>query len=167
MRTGTTSPGPSPTGRRPRLRSCSTGYPRSASSAHVWIIPSVTGTPLIFSSLTSKSYYEIEVGGRSWCCSPGPWEGPLACLAGSQLTAPFTAPTGGIPHQVDLWGVSSDKQLTPKGLQGMLASLVEAVLPGAQWRAVLASRRFLLRGFCGEGQFCPGRGFCVRRRRIF
>lgn len=30
-----------------------------------------------------------------------------------------------------------------------------------------ASRRFLLRGSYGEEQFCPGQGFCVRRRRIF
>lgn len=50
MRTGTTRAAPSPIGRRPRFFSTSTMYPRSASSAHSWIISSVTGTPLMVST---------------------------------------------------------------------------------------------------------------------
>ena len=49
MRTGTTRAAPSPMGRRPRFFSTSTSYPRSASSAHSWIISSVTGTPSMVS----------------------------------------------------------------------------------------------------------------------
>ncbi|MEC5180154.1 PheS-related mystery ligase SrmL [Arthrobacter sp. CG_A4] len=44
----------------------------------------------------------------------------------------------GTPHQVDLWRVSSRDQLDSGNLQEMIASLVQAVLPGAQWRAVPA-----------------------------
>lgn len=44
----------------------------------------------------------------------------------------------GTPHQVDLWRVSSREKLDSGNLQGMIASLVQAVLPGAQWRAVPA-----------------------------
>ena len=50
MRTGTTRAAPSPIGRRPRFFSTSTMYPRSVSSAHSWIISSVTGTPLMVST---------------------------------------------------------------------------------------------------------------------
>jgi phenylalanyl-tRNA synthetase alpha chain len=44
----------------------------------------------------------------------------------------------GTPHQVDLWRVSSQANLDVGDLQDMVASLVQAVLPGAQWRAVPA-----------------------------
>lgn len=41
----------------------------------------------------------------------------------------------GTPHQVDLWRVSSREQLGAGNLQEMIASLVQAVLPGAHWHA--------------------------------
>jgi len=44
----------------------------------------------------------------------------------------------GTPHQVDLWRVSSRETLDSGNLQEMIGALVEAVLPGAQWRAVPA-----------------------------
>ncbi|RKR30076.1 hypothetical protein [Arthrobacter oryzae] len=44
----------------------------------------------------------------------------------------------GTPHQVDLWRVSSRAQLGSGTLQDMIALVVQAVLPGAQWRAVPA-----------------------------
>ncbi len=44
----------------------------------------------------------------------------------------------GTPHQVDLWRVSSRTALSPRHLQEMVESLVAAVLPGADWRAVPA-----------------------------
>jgi phenylalanyl-tRNA synthetase alpha chain len=53
----------------------------------------------------------------------------------------------GTPHQVDLWRVSSDSQLRTGDLHGMIASLVEAVLPGAQWRAVPAVHPYTVDGF--------------------
>jgi len=42
----------------------------------------------------------------------------------------------GTPHQVELWRVSSREQLNSGNLQEMVASLVQSVLPVAQWRAV-------------------------------
>ena len=44
----------------------------------------------------------------------------------------------GAPHQVDLWRICSSPVLTPADLREMIAVLVEAVLPGARWRAVPA-----------------------------
>ena len=44
----------------------------------------------------------------------------------------------GEPHQVDLWRVSSKDKLTSEDLDQMLGTIVEAVLPGARWRAVPA-----------------------------
>jgi phenylalanyl-tRNA synthetase alpha chain len=44
----------------------------------------------------------------------------------------------GEPHQVDLWRVSSIRRLTTDDLDQMLGTIVDAVLPGAQWRAVPA-----------------------------
>jgi phenylalanyl-tRNA synthetase alpha chain len=41
----------------------------------------------------------------------------------------------GTPHQVDLWRVSSRGPLGADNLQEMIGSLVQAVLPGARWRA--------------------------------
>ena len=55
IRTATISPGPSPTGRRPRFRNRSTGKPFSASSAQAWICSSVTGLPRIVSPTTHKA----------------------------------------------------------------------------------------------------------------
>lgn len=44
----------------------------------------------------------------------------------------------GEPHQVDLWRVSSKTTVTTNDLDQMLGTIVEAVLPGARWRAVPA-----------------------------
>jgi phenylalanyl-tRNA synthetase alpha chain len=52
----------------------------------------------------------------------------------------------GTPHQVDLWRVKSGKRLTPRDLQDMIASLVQAVLPGAHWRASPAVHPYTTRG---------------------
>ena len=60
MRTGITSPGPSPIGRRPLLRSCPTGYPCSASFDQASITSSETGTPSTVSFSISISYYAIS-----------------------------------------------------------------------------------------------------------
>ena len=60
IRTGITSPGPSPIGRRPLLRSCPTGYPASASFDQVSIMSSETGTPSTVSLSISISYYAIS-----------------------------------------------------------------------------------------------------------
>ncbi len=52
----------------------------------------------------------------------------------------------GTPHQVDLWRVSSQRQLGSSDLQEMVAGLVHAVLPGAQWRSVPAVHPYTTEG---------------------
>ena len=52
----------------------------------------------------------------------------------------------GTPHQVDLWRVSSREHLGSGDLKEMTASLVQAVLPGAQWRAVPAVHPYTREG---------------------
>ncbi|MFF2032010.1 hypothetical protein [Arthrobacter sp. NPDC058192] len=52
----------------------------------------------------------------------------------------------GTPHQVDLWRVSSRVHLTAGDLQDMIAALVQAVLPGAQWHAVPAVHPYTEQG---------------------
>ncbi|MCZ9882730.1 PheS-related mystery ligase SrmL [Arthrobacter sp. B2a2-09] len=52
----------------------------------------------------------------------------------------------GTPHQVDLWRVSSREHLDSGELREMIASLVQAVLPGAQWRAVQAVHPYTREG---------------------
>lgn len=52
----------------------------------------------------------------------------------------------GTPHQVDLWRVSSRTNLDAVDLQDMIASVVQAVLPGAQWRAVPAVHPYTEQG---------------------
>ena len=52
----------------------------------------------------------------------------------------------GEPHQVDLWRLSSTARLGPDDLTQMLAVLVEAVLPGAAWRAVPAEHPYTVTG---------------------
>ena len=52
----------------------------------------------------------------------------------------------GTPHQVDLWRVSSREGLGSGDLKEMTASLVQAVLPGAQWRAVPAVHPYTREG---------------------
>lgn len=42
----------------------------------------------------------------------------------------------GTPHQVDLWRMSSRTVLDDGDLESMVATVVEAVLPGATWRSV-------------------------------
>jgi len=60
-RTGTTTPGPSPTGGRPRraLGRLARSYPASASSAQAWICSSVTDSPRNRCSLTSIVYTKL------------------------------------------------------------------------------------------------------------
>lgn len=52
----------------------------------------------------------------------------------------------GAPHQVDLWRISSAPTLTPSDLDSMVAVLVEAVLPHAQWRMVPAVHPYTTNG---------------------
>jgi phenylalanyl-tRNA synthetase alpha chain len=52
----------------------------------------------------------------------------------------------GTPHQVDLWRISSREQLGSGSLQEMIGSLVQAVLPGARWRAVPAVHPYTREG---------------------
>ena len=47
----------------------------------------------------------------------------------------------GEPHQLDLWRVTA-KTMTPLDLEAMIATVVEALLPGAQWRALPASHPY-------------------------
>ncbi|MGM7775896.1 PheS-related mystery ligase SrmL [Arthrobacter sp. KNU-44] len=52
----------------------------------------------------------------------------------------------GTPHQVDLWRVSSREHLASDDLKKLIAALVQAVLPGAQWRAVPAVHPYTREG---------------------
>jgi phenylalanyl-tRNA synthetase alpha chain len=52
----------------------------------------------------------------------------------------------GEPHQVDLWRVSSTARLTSEDLDQMLGTLIDAVLPGARWRAVRAVHPYTAAG---------------------
>ena len=52
----------------------------------------------------------------------------------------------GTPHQVDLWRVCSIKSLDSGHLQEMISSLVDAVLPGAERRAVPAVHPYTREG---------------------
>ena len=52
----------------------------------------------------------------------------------------------GEPHQVDLWRISSTTRMGPDDLTEMLALLVDAVLPGAAWRAVPTQHPYTVTG---------------------
>nr|WP_269330399.1 hypothetical protein [Kineosporia babensis] len=52
----------------------------------------------------------------------------------------------GTPHQVDLWRVTSNRHTGERDLQQMIALLVDAVLPGADWRALPASHPYTQNG---------------------
>ncbi|WP_104043956.1 PheS-related mystery ligase SrmL [Arthrobacter sp. ZGTC412] len=52
----------------------------------------------------------------------------------------------GTPHQVDLWRISSGRRLDGLDLQDMIASVVQAVLPGARWRTVRAVHPYTTQG---------------------
>jgi len=52
----------------------------------------------------------------------------------------------GEPHQVDLWRLRSTPGTTLDDLEDMLAVLVEAVLPGAEWRATPAVHPYTTSG---------------------
>lgn len=52
----------------------------------------------------------------------------------------------GEPHQVDLWRVTSTARMTTADLEGMLGAVVDAVLPGARWRAVPAAHPYTTDG---------------------
>jgi phenylalanyl-tRNA synthetase alpha chain len=47
----------------------------------------------------------------------------------------------GEPHQLDLWRVT-EQTMTAVDLEAMIAAVVEALLPGAQWRALPASHPY-------------------------
>src|SRR6266536_4535678 len=51
----------------------------------------------------------------------------------------------GEPHQLDLWRVSSER-VTEDDLEAMIAAVVEALLPGARWRAIAATHPYTLAG---------------------
>jgi phenylalanyl-tRNA synthetase alpha chain len=52
----------------------------------------------------------------------------------------------GEPHQLDLWRVRRDGSRTGEELREMIAMIVEAVLPGARWRANQASHPYTEKG---------------------
>ncbi|MFC4951175.1 hypothetical protein [Pseudonocardia sp. GCM10023141] len=52
----------------------------------------------------------------------------------------------GTPHQVDLWRVVRDRPMVRDDLLDMIATLVEALLPGARWRAVPATHPYTVHG---------------------
>jgi phenylalanyl-tRNA synthetase alpha chain len=47
----------------------------------------------------------------------------------------------GEPHQLDLWRVTA-RPMAPLDLEGMIAAVVEALLPGARWRTLPASHPY-------------------------
>ena len=47
----------------------------------------------------------------------------------------------GEPHQLDLWRVTANT-MTPLDLEAMIATVVEALLPGSRWRALPASHPY-------------------------
>ncbi|WP_164234020.1 hypothetical protein [Microbacterium hydrocarbonoxydans] len=52
----------------------------------------------------------------------------------------------GEPHQVDLWRVRSTGDTSDEDMLGMIAVLVDAVLPGAEWRVTDAVHPYTLGG---------------------
>ena len=52
----------------------------------------------------------------------------------------------GAPHQVDLWRIRSGLPLGPAGLEAMIDHVVDAVLPGAAWRAMPAVHPYTTAG---------------------
>lgn len=52
----------------------------------------------------------------------------------------------GTPHQVDLWRLKARGLLSEADLHSMAAAVVEAVLPGARWRAVPATHSYTSHG---------------------
>lgn len=52
----------------------------------------------------------------------------------------------GAPHQVDLWRITDRHDLHVADLDDMVATIVEAVLPGATWRAVPARHPYTTAG---------------------
>jgi len=52
----------------------------------------------------------------------------------------------GAPHQVDLWRIAERPDLEVDDLDEMVATIVEAVLPGATWRAVPAQHPYTTAG---------------------
>ena len=62
----------------------------------------------------------------------------------------------GEPHQLDLWRVT-ERPMTRPDLEAMIAAVVEALLPGARWRALPASHPYTEGGPRGRGP---------RRRRV-
>lgn len=52
----------------------------------------------------------------------------------------------GTPHQMDLWRLKARGLLSEADLHGMAAAVVDAVLPGARWRAVPASHTYTSHG---------------------
>jgi phenylalanyl-tRNA synthetase alpha chain len=51
----------------------------------------------------------------------------------------------GEPHQMDLWRVTA-RPMAPLDLEAMIAAVVEALLPGARWRALPAAHPYTLDG---------------------
>ena len=47
----------------------------------------------------------------------------------------------GEPHQLDLWRIT-ERPMAPLDLEAMIAAVVEALLPGARWRALPASHPY-------------------------
>jgi phenylalanyl-tRNA synthetase alpha chain len=52
----------------------------------------------------------------------------------------------GEPHQLDLWRIRKGTRLGPDDLESMLATVVNAVVPGRQWRAVRAEHPYTVDG---------------------
>ncbi|MFJ6416074.1 hypothetical protein [Paeniglutamicibacter sp. NPDC091659] len=52
----------------------------------------------------------------------------------------------GEPHQVDLWRIRSTPHTTAEELHGMIGTLVDAVLPGAEWKTTPAVHPYTVNG---------------------
>lgn len=52
----------------------------------------------------------------------------------------------GEPHQLDLWRISRTHTLAAAELQGMIALVAHALLPGREWRAVAAQHPYTVEG---------------------
>lgn len=52
----------------------------------------------------------------------------------------------GEPHQLDVWRVRQGERLEQRDLLSMIAEVVEAVLPGREWRVVSANHPYTIEG---------------------
>ncbi|WP_020525246.1 PheS-related mystery ligase SrmL [Catelliglobosispora koreensis] len=70
------------------------------------------------------------------------WSVPGICYRRDSIDAQHT----GEPHQLDLWRVSPTAQLTEQDLEEMVATVVQATLPGRRWWTVPSTHPYTVAG---------------------